>query len=135
VTGGFADTAFSSSDPDNFFGTLATTRGAILNVLSVRSWLHSPEYGAYSASKAAAWAMSNVVRQELAPQGTHVAALHVGYMDTDMAGYVAAENTVDPAHVATVALDELAFGAAEIIVGDRARAAKAQLADAPASLV
>jgi len=130
----------------NFFGTLATTRafapilgdnggGAILNVLSVLSWAHSPDYGAYSASKAAAWAMTNVVRQELAPHGTHVAALHVGYLDTDMASYVAPENKTDPAQVAAAALDGVAAGAAEIIADEKSRVAKAQLAAAPASLV
>jgi len=83
-----------------FFGTLAVTRafapvlaagggGAILNVLSVLAWAHFPDYGAYCSAKAAAWAQTNVVRQELAPQGIEVTALHVGYMDTDMSDYVA----------------------------------------------
>ena len=130
----------------NFFGTLAMTRafapilaangnGAILNVLSALSWVHLPEYGAYCASKAAAWAMSNVARQELAPQGTQVTALHVGYLDTDMASYVAPENKSDPAEIAAAALDALAAGATEIIGDETARAAKAQLAGTPASLV
>ena len=29
--------------------------------------------------------MTDAVREELAPRGIHVAALHVGFMDTDMA--------------------------------------------------
>ena len=49
--------------------------GAILNVLSVISWLHLPRAGAYAASKAAAWAMTDAAREELAPHGIHVAAL------------------------------------------------------------
>jgi NAD(P)-dependent dehydrogenase (short-subunit alcohol dehydrogenase family) len=83
----------------HYFGTLNVTRafvpiiernggGAILNVLSVLSWVHLPASGAYSAAKAAAWALTDALRQELAPRGIHVAALHVGYMDTEMVSYV-----------------------------------------------
>src|SRR4029077_11537621 len=53
----------------HYFGTLAVARafapiveanggGAILNVLSVLSWAHSPVFGAYAAAKAAEWAMT-----------------------------------------------------------------------------
>jgi NAD(P)-dependent dehydrogenase (short-subunit alcohol dehydrogenase family) len=82
----------------HYFGTLNVTRalapiiernggGAFLNVLSVLSWLHIPTSGAYSAAKAAAWATTDAVREELAPRGIDVAALHVGFMDTDMVSY------------------------------------------------
>ncbi len=61
----------------HYFGTLSVTRafapiieanggGSILNVLSVLSWAHVPAFGAYSAAKAAAWAMTDAIRQELA---------------------------------------------------------------------
>ena len=54
----------------NYFGTLAMCRafapvlaknggGAIVNVLSVVSWLTSPFNGSYGASKSAAWALTN----------------------------------------------------------------------------
>jgi NAD(P)-dependent dehydrogenase (short-subunit alcohol dehydrogenase family) len=80
----------------NFFGTLAVSRafapvlkanggGALVNVLSVLSWVNLPGTALYSASKAAAWSLTNALRQELRGQGPQVAALHVGYMDTDMA--------------------------------------------------
>jgi NAD(P)-dependent dehydrogenase (short-subunit alcohol dehydrogenase family) len=80
----------------NFFGTLAVSRafapvlkanggGALVNVLSVLSWVNLPGTALYSASKAAAWSLTNALRQELRGQGTQVVALHVGYMDTDMA--------------------------------------------------
>ena len=52
--------------------------GAILNVLSVMSWVSSPSSTTYSASKAAEWALTNGLRLELAPQGTQVVGLHVG---------------------------------------------------------
>jgi NAD(P)-dependent dehydrogenase (short-subunit alcohol dehydrogenase family) len=142
LTDGNADTIRLEMET-NFFGQLAVTRafapilrdnggGAILNVLSVLSWVHLPDYGAYSAAKAAAWAMTNVVRQELAPSGIYVAALHVGYMDTDMADYVAPDNKTDPAVVATAALDGIEAGATEILADDLTRGVKQGLAAPPA---
>ncbi|PRC57326.1 short-chain dehydrogenase, partial [Mycobacterium sp. ITM-2017-0098] len=83
--------------------------------LSVLSWAHPPTSGAYSAAKAAGWAMTDAVRAELAPRGIHVAALHVGYMDTDMVSYIPADQKTDPAVVATLALDGLFAGAPEIL--------------------
>jgi len=122
----------------HYFGSLAVTGafvpviernggGSILNVLSVLSWLHVPGFGGYSAAKAAAWAMTNVLRQELAPKGIHVAALHVGYMDTDMAATVPPEQKSDPAAIAALTLDALAAGEAEIIADDFTREHKANL--------
>ena len=127
----------------HYFGTLGVTRafapiieanggGAILNVLSVLSWLHPPTSGAYSAAKAASWAMTDAVRQELAPKGITVTALHVGYMDTDMAAFVAPENKTDPAGVAGVALDAIRSGAPEILADELTRAVKRDLASSPA---
>jgi NAD(P)-dependent dehydrogenase (short-subunit alcohol dehydrogenase family) len=96
-------------------------------VLSVLSWFHSPEAGAYSAAKAAAWAMTDAVRQELAPRGVAVTALHVGYMDTDMVKDVPAEKKIDPAVVAKLALDGLFAGEKEVLADDLTRSVKAQL--------
>ncbi|GFG48671.1 short-chain dehydrogenase [Mycolicibacterium agri] len=122
----------------HYFGTLAVTRafapvieanggGAILNVLSVLSWLHTAGSGAYSAAKAAGWAMTDAVREELAPRGIHVAALHVAYMDTDMASFVPADQKTDPAVVAKQALDGLLAGQPEILADERTRAVKQRL--------
>jgi NAD(P)-dependent dehydrogenase (short-subunit alcohol dehydrogenase family) len=122
----------------HFFGTLAVTRafapviesnggGAILNVLSVLSWFHPAGYGAYSSAKAAGWAMTNAVREELAPRGITVSALHVGYMDTDMAAHAPADQKTDPAIVATRTLDGLAAGLPEILADDLSRAVKSGL--------
>ncbi|WP_370500338.1 SDR family oxidoreductase [Mycolicibacterium sp. jd] len=127
----------------HYFGTLAVTRafvpviernggGAILNVLSVLSWLHPPTSGAYSAAKAAGWAMTDALRAELAPRGIHVAALHVGFMDTDMVSYIPADQKTDPAVVAELALDGLFAGQPEILADELTRSVKAQLSAAPA---
>ncbi|MEU8228011.1 SDR family oxidoreductase [Actinoplanes sp. NPDC048967] len=125
----------------HYFGTLAVTRafapvlernggGAVLNVLSVLSWLHPGPAGAYSAAKAAEWAQSNALRDLLAPKGITVSALHVGYMDTDMAAFVPADQKIDPAVVATLALDGIAAGKPEILADELSRQVKAGLATA-----
>jgi NAD(P)-dependent dehydrogenase (short-subunit alcohol dehydrogenase family) len=59
--------------------------GAIINILSVLSWITMAGSGSYSASKAAAWALSNALRQELKAQSTEVLAVHSALIDTDMA--------------------------------------------------
>ena len=125
----------------HYFGTLSVTRafapiiernggGAILNVLSVLSWLHPGQLGAYTAAKAAEWALTDAVRDQLAPRSIQVSALHVGYMDTDMAARVPADQKIDPAVVAGIALDAVAAGRPEILADDISRGVKAGLATA-----
>jgi NAD(P)-dependent dehydrogenase (short-subunit alcohol dehydrogenase family) len=103
--------------------------GGVLNVASVLSWRHFPSVGAYSVAKAAEWAMSNVVRQELEPKGITVTSLHVGYMDTDMAAHVTSDKS-DPADVARTALDAVAEGKAEVLYDELTRNVKAGLSAA-----
>ena len=103
--------------------------GAVLNVASVLSWAHFPSVGAYSVAKAAEWAMTNVVRQELAPKGITVTGLHVGYMDTDMAAHVS-DGKSDPAEVARTTLDAVAKGEAEVLFDELTRKVKAGLSAA-----
>ncbi|WP_034262725.1 SDR family oxidoreductase [Actinospica robiniae] len=128
----------------HYFGTLAMSRafaphlaanggGAILNVLSVLSWLALPEAGAYCAAKSAEWSLTNALRQQLAPQGTQVSALHVGYMNTDLARHVEAEK-MEPSDVARIALDGLAAGDPEILADDVSRQVRAGLAGGVAAL-
>jgi NAD(P)-dependent dehydrogenase (short-subunit alcohol dehydrogenase family) len=135
-----ADLAAIRADFDtNFWGTLLTTRafadtlernggGTILNVLSVLSWLSLPATGAYSASKSAAWSMTNALRLELAEKKIAVAALHVGYMDTDMAAAVAPSDKTDPKLVAGLALDGIAAGEPEILADELSRQVRQGLA-------
>ncbi|GLY06602.1 MULTISPECIES: SDR family oxidoreductase [Actinoplanes] len=123
----------------NYFGPLLLTRafapvitanggGAVLNVLSVLSWLHPGAAGSYSAAKAAAWALTGATRELLTPHGITVTGLHVGYMDTDMAAAVPAGHKVDPAGVARLALDAVARGDAEVLGDQATRQVKAALA-------
>jgi len=128
----------------NYLGTLEVVRAfapqlgkheqsAVLNILSVLSWISFPGTGAYCASKAAEWSLTNALRQELAPQGTVVSGLHVGYMDTDMAKGVEAEKA-DPADIARVAIDAIAAGTVEIIADDISGQVRAGLAGGAAAL-
>ncbi|WP_250293657.1 SDR family oxidoreductase [Streptomyces atroolivaceus] len=125
----------------NFFGPLAATRafapviegnggGAVLNVLSALSWFHPAGLGSYAASKAAAWALSDATREELAPRGITVSALHVGYMDTDMAAGVPADQKVAAADVAAQALHGIETGLPEILADETSRYVKQSLSAA-----
>jgi NAD(P)-dependent dehydrogenase (short-subunit alcohol dehydrogenase family) len=140
TTGGVLETPLEtirSEMETNFFGTLLVTRafaphlianapGAILNVASVLSWLHPIAFGTYSCSKAALWAQTDVVREELKAHSVSVTALHVGFMETDMTTGIDAAKS-DPAAVAADALDGVEAGLVEVLADDLTRSAKAQL--------
>ena len=105
----------------------------MLNILSVLSWVSYPGSGAYCAAKSAEWSLTNALRQELAPQGTRVSALHVGYMDTDMTRRVTAPKS-NPAGIAKIAVDGIAAGDAEIIADEVSRQVLAGLSSGVAGL-
>ncbi len=118
----------------NYLGPLATSHafaptlgrnggGAILNVLSVLSWVALPSSATYSASKAAAWMMTNGLRTELAEQKTQVVALHVGFVDTDMAQAIAAPK-IAPEEVVRRALDALEAGESEVLIDEVSKQVK-----------
>jgi len=94
--------------------------GAIINILSALSWVSLPTTGTYSTSKAAAWAITNGLRGELAAQNTQVLGAHMGYMDTDMtAGIEAAK--AKPEDVADAIYAALAAGEDEVLADETAR--------------
>ncbi|MET7474649.1 SDR family NAD(P)-dependent oxidoreductase [Streptomyces sp. NPDC005648] len=53
--------------------------GALVTVLSTASCFTNPAMGSYSASKAAAWALTNGIRSELHNTGVLVAGAHCGH--------------------------------------------------------
>ena len=121
----------------NFYGTLLMTRafapvlranggGAVLNVVSALSWFAVPNAGAYSASKAAAWMLTDSTRLELAAQGTHVVGVHMGLVDTDMSKGLDAPK-IDPADLAGAGLDAIESGAQEVLADDWAKFVKSGL--------
>jgi len=112
----------------NFFGVLRMSRafapvlraqggGALLNVLSVASWLNGGELAAYSASKSAAWSLTNALRHELAAQGTQVLGLHMAYVDTDLTRGFDVPKT-SPALIVQRALDGLEAGLDEVLADE-----------------
>lgn len=109
--------------------------GAVLNVLSVASWIHKPLLGAYGATKAAAWALTNSLRHELREQGTRVSGLHVAFIDTDLTKGLDVPK-LDVKDVARRAFDSLAAGEEEILIDDFTRQVKQGLnAPTPVYLV
>jgi NAD(P)-dependent dehydrogenase (short-subunit alcohol dehydrogenase family) len=97
--------------------------GAIVNVLSALSWVNLPGAATYSVSKAAAWSVTNGLRGELRGQGTQVLALHLGYMDTDMARHVTGPK-ISPEAVAAAALDGVETGQLEVLADAVAQTVK-----------
>ena len=91
--------------------------GGLLNVLSVVSWVNSGALAAYSASKSAAWSLTNALRHELAAQQTQVLALHMGFVDTDLTrGFDAPKST--PEEIVKRALDGLESGLDEVLADE-----------------
>jgi NAD(P)-dependent dehydrogenase (short-subunit alcohol dehydrogenase family) len=128
----------------NYFGTLAMCRafapvlgqnggGALVNLLSVASWLASPFNGSYCASKSAEWALTNAIRTELRATGTLVVAVHAGWIDTDMAANVP-ETKLSTSDVAAQTLEAVQCGDEEVITDDSTRHVKASLPTDHASL-
>ena len=146
ATGGFlTDTSVASAQrhlDTNVFGPLRMTQafapvlaahggGAILNVLSIASWINGPLLGNYGMSKSAAWAMTNGTRIELLDQHTQVLALHAGFIDTDLTrGFDVPK--LAPEAVVRTALDALEAGASEVLADDLTRQVHAGLSADPA---
>lgn len=94
--------------------------GALVNVLSVISMVNSPILAAYGVSKAAAWSLTNGLRQELREQGTQVMGVHAGFIDTDLTrGFDAPKSR--PEDVVRQTLDALEAGALEVFVDEASR--------------
>ncbi len=121
----------------NYFGAMRVARafapilrdnggGALVNVLSVLSFISMPQGATYSASKSAAWSLTNALRIELRRQGTLVVAVHAGFIDTDMAAGVSGEK-VSPESVAQQIVTALASDAEEVLADATSEMVKAAL--------
>ncbi len=125
----------------NYFGTLAMCRafapilktnggGAIANVLSILARVTAPILGSYCASKAAALALTQGVRAELAAQGTLVIAVMPGTVDTEMSKDYPPPK-VSPVEVARATLQAVIDGVEEVYPGEQATETAAQLLQDP----
>ncbi|MDE2605926.1 MAG: SDR family oxidoreductase [Burkholderiales bacterium] len=141
ATGGFLqDGALESARHQletNFFGMLRMAQafapvlaahggGAMLNVLSIASWINRPLLGAYGATKSAAWALTNGLRHELRGQGTQVSALHMGFVDTDLTRGIEMPKST-PEAIVRAAFDGLEAGLDEILADEMTRQVKRSL--------
>jgi NAD(P)-dependent dehydrogenase (short-subunit alcohol dehydrogenase family) len=112
----------------NFFAMLSMSKafapilkanggGALLNVLSIASWVNGGELAAYSASKSAAWSLTNALRHELATQRTQVLGLHMAYVDTDLTrGFEVPKSSSE--EIVKRALDGLESGLDEVLADE-----------------
>lgn len=121
----------------NFFGMWSVSQafapvlganggGAIVNVLSALSWLSLPGAATYSASKSAAWSLSNGLRDALKAQGTQVTSLHVAFMDTDMTAKISGPKA-SPDEVARMTLEGVEAGQFEVLADAVTRQVKQSL--------
>jgi NAD(P)-dependent dehydrogenase (short-subunit alcohol dehydrogenase family) len=146
-TGGFlAEGAIASAQRQletNFLGTLRVAQsfapvlaanggGAMLNVLSIASWINRPLLGVYGASKSAAWALTNGLRHELRAQGTQVTGLHMGFVDTDLTRGIDQPKST-PEAIARAAFDGLQAGADEVLADEATRQVKQSLSSSAAA--
>jgi NAD(P)-dependent dehydrogenase (short-subunit alcohol dehydrogenase family) len=127
----------------NFFGMLRVSKafapvlnanggGALINVLSIVSWINGGQLSAYAATKSAAWSLTNSLRHELAAQHTQVLALHMAFVDTDLARGLDGPKT-SPEDIVKSALDGLEAGLDEVLADDRTRLVKQGLTAATPS--
>jgi NAD(P)-dependent dehydrogenase (short-subunit alcohol dehydrogenase family) len=105
--------------------------GAVINVLSDVTWFSLPTLAAYAASKAAAWSVTNALRLELRAQQTHVLAVHVGFVDTDLTqGFDVPK--IEAHQVAHAAYEGLEKRALEVLVDEGTQFIKTTLSHADA---
>lgn len=125
----------------NFFGPLRVSQafahilashggGALLNVLSVASWINSPVLSVYGASKSAAWALTNGLRNDLRAQGTQVLGLHMGFVDTELTHGIEMPKST-PEDIVRRAFDALEAGADEVLGDELTQQVKRGLSAEP----
>jgi NAD(P)-dependent dehydrogenase (short-subunit alcohol dehydrogenase family) len=125
----------------NYFGLLRMSRafapvlgrnggGALVNVLSVASWINRPTLGVYGSTKSAAWGLTNSLRHELRTQGTQVLGAHFGFVDTDLTRAIDAPKST-PDAIARRVLDALEAGAEEVLGDDITQQVKRGLSAQP----
>jgi NAD(P)-dependent dehydrogenase (short-subunit alcohol dehydrogenase family) len=126
-TGGPLEIGNDSLDRDlsvNLKGLLQVTRhfapviatnggGAIINMLSLLSFVSAPAFAAYNASKAAAWSISMSLRPKLSADGVKIINAFPAGIDTDMLAGVDGDKDA-PRSVARAILDAVEAGQEDV---------------------
>lgn len=121
------DTAARQEMEVNYFAILAIAQafrntpafadgGGLINMLSILSHVTLPVAGTYSASKAAALALTRTLRAELKPRGVKVVGVLPVQIDTAM-GAALPEPKLKPSEVAADALDGLEADVEDVFPG------------------
>jgi NAD(P)-dependent dehydrogenase (short-subunit alcohol dehydrogenase family) len=108
----------------NYYGKLKMIRafaplieknggGTIVNFLTLIAYASMPSFGAYCASKAAAWSMNQSLRATLRPKGIKLIGVFPGAIDTDMLAGVEMDKT-PPSVLARKVVDGIAADAEDI---------------------
>ncbi|MET7311900.1 MULTISPECIES: SDR family oxidoreductase [unclassified Streptomyces] len=127
----------------NYFGTWAVSRafapilarnggGALVNMLSVASWVGQPLFPGYAAAKAAQWSLTDALRQGLREQGTLVVGVHAGFVDTDLSAWTDRPK-ISAADVAEQTVRALADDLVEVLADEETRRVKAALSQTPSA--
>ncbi|MBB6241607.1 SDR family oxidoreductase [Rhodanobacter sp. MP1X3] len=130
----------------NVYGVLAVSRafapvlarnggGVLVNMLSVLSWISLPGTSIYPVTKAAAWVVTNGLRNELSRQGTLVVGVHAGLIETDMIKGIgnATLPRSRPEDIAKAVMKGIEAGDSEVIADDTSRNVKAGFGKTPAA--
>ena len=116
----------------NYFGTLgvinaftpaleANGGGAIVNIITIVALASVPDLGAYTASKAALWSLTQSYRADLAKRGISVHGVYPGPVDTDMSRALENVPKASPAVVAANVLQGVEAGDEDIFPDVMAR--------------
>lgn len=103
--------------------------GAVVNMHSALSWVNFPNTVTYSASKAAAWSLTNGMRLLLAGQGTQVLGVHVAFVDTDLTADVSGMPKAQPDDVVRRVLDGVEANESEVLADGVAEQIKQNLSN------
>jgi NAD(P)-dependent dehydrogenase (short-subunit alcohol dehydrogenase family) len=121
----------------NYLGTWSVSRefapvlarnggGALVNMLSLASWVGRARFPAYAASKSAQWSLTNSFRDGLSEQGTLVVGVHAGFVETDLSQQFEAPK-ITPENVAEQTMLAIAEGKTEVLADEATRKVKASL--------